>query len=151
MQTVDKILLAVDKLGIQLQLGKDGLTMTPPRVKLSPADYETIRELRKTMGRNRAELIRRLGGNPADYRWEPVEGTPEREWYERILECSEDRNVGIVTASSGREWHTKKDADRLLTTCEDSVEWKDEARKFWWDTTHQASWRSEDYDWPIPE
>lgn len=151
MATVDKIFTAVEKLGITLALGKDGLTMSPPRDRITPEKYAAIRELRMVMSRNRAEIIRRLGGDPANYRWEPVEGTPEREWYDHLMTYSQDRNVGIVTAMSGREWHTKKDADRLLTSCCDSIEWKDEARRFWWDTTHQQSWRSDDYDWPIPE
>lgn len=142
---------AAERLGAKLFLGPDGPVFKPPDFsKMTKEQIEALRQLRLVLSRNRDSLIIHLGGKPEDYQWLPPEGTEERVWYDHIVSCANEKDGGVSTGQSGKEWDHNKDGKRLLTGCRNTVEWKKEARCFWWDTTHAAkSWKANDYQWTL--
>lgn len=143
-----KILESFKLLGVELHLTTEGPGLKMTR-ELDKDEMTMLRELRMVAVRNRDEIIRDyFKENPDDFRWVPVEGTEERKWYDRLVDCASDKHPMVYVGESGRKWHSLDDARRLLTSCRNSVQWKEEARRFWWDTTNAVSCRADDYDFP---
>jgi hypothetical protein len=140
---------AAERLGCKLTLEEDGPYFHPPKVVVTDIQRDAIIQLRRVLHNHRSALIRYLGGDPRKYAWAPIEGSEERKWYDFIESCLKDE-PGIYQGESGKRWHSLKDAQRLLESCENTEAWKNEARCFWWDCTHAAmSWKAVDYDWPL--
>jgi hypothetical protein len=128
------------------------MTTAGPSFKLTRAldkeESEWARKLRLVAHNNREAVIREyFKCDPRDFQWVPVEGTEERKWFDRINECLREEQ-GTYVGKSGAQWHNHRDGKRLLTSCRNSVEWKNEARRFWWDTTNSVSFRADDCDFP---
>jgi hypothetical protein len=146
---------AAERLGCKVGLDSSGPWFKMPSVRLNPSVererliLEAIAQLRRVMNRHRSSLIRFLGGDPKQFSWVPAEGSEERTWYDFIESCLKDE-PGVYKGQSGKVWHTRHDAQRLLDSCENTEQWKKEARCFWWDCLHSAeSWKADDYNWPL--
>jgi hypothetical protein len=143
------IIRAAERLGCKVGLDDAGPYFKMPTVKLTKQQLDAIAHLRRVMHNHRSRVIEFLGGDPRKFAWTPMEGSEERKWYDFIESCLTD-DPGVYKGQSGKEWHTRQDAQRLLESCENTEQWKKEARCFWWDCTHAAeSWKADDYEWPL--